>query len=137
MICYFHQAAAQPIKVVVTGAAGQIAYSLLYQLGKGDVFGPNQPIILHLLDIPPMMTVLGGVVMEMADCALPLVHKVVPTADPVEAFTDVEAAFLVGAMPRKEGMERKDLLSANVRIFKEQVISFCCSFRSRIKYQTI
>lgn len=111
---------AQPIRVVVTGAAGQIAYSLIYQLGKGDVFGQNQPIILHLLDIPPMMDVLGGVVMEIADCALPLVHGVVPTADPAVAFKDVEAAFLVGAMPRKQGMERKDLLSANVKIFKSQ-----------------
>lgn len=111
---------AQPIRVVVTGAAGQIAYSLIYQLGKGDVFGQNQPIILHLLDIPPMMDVLGGVVMEIADCALPLVRGVVPTADPAVAFKDVEAAFLVGAMPRKQGMERKDLLSANVKIFKSQ-----------------
>lgn len=111
---------AQPIRVVVTGAAGQIAYSLIYLLGKGDVFGQNQPIILHLLDIPPMMEVLNGVVMEIADCALPLVHGVVPTADPAAAFKDVEAAFLVGAMPRKQGMERKDLLSANVKIFKSQ-----------------
>lgn len=110
-----------PIRVVVTGAAGQIAYSLLYQIAKGDVFGADQPIILHLLDIPPMMDVLGGVVMEIIDLALPLVIEIVPTADPVVAFKDVEAAFLVGAMPRKEGMERKDLLSANVKIFKVQV----------------
>lgn len=112
---------ADPIRVVITGAAGQIAYSLLYQIAKGDVFGPTQPIILHLLDIPPMMGVLEGVVMEIADCALPLVHGVLPTADPAAAFQDVEAAFLVGAMPRREGMERKDLLSANVKIFKVQV----------------
>ena len=112
--------APEPIRVVVTGAAGQIAYSLLYQIAKGDVFGDNQPIILHLLDIPPMMGVLEGVVMEIADCALPLIHGVVPTADPAVAFKDVEAAFLVGAMPRKQGMERKDLLSANVKIFKVQ-----------------
>ncbi|XP_047001858.1 malate dehydrogenase, cytoplasmic [Schistocerca americana] len=111
---------AEPIRVVVTGAAGQIAYSLLYQIGSGEVFGKDQPLILHLLDIPPMMSVLEGVVMEIADCALPLVKEVVPTADPAVAFKDVEAAFLVGAMPRKEGMERKDLLSANVRIFKVQ-----------------
>lgn len=89
-------------------------------IAKGDVFGPDQPLILHLLDIPPMMDVLGGVVMELADCALPLLRGVVPTADPAEAFTDVVAAFLVGAMPRKEGMERKDLLAANVKIFKSQ-----------------
>ncbi|XP_063359868.1 malate dehydrogenase, cytoplasmic isoform X1 [Cydia amplana] len=111
---------AAPIKVVVTGAAGQIAYSLLYQIASGAVFGPEQPVYLHLLDIAPMMGVLEGVVMELADCALPLLVGVLPTASPEEAFKDVAAAFLVGAMPRKEGMERKDLLSANVRIFKEQ-----------------
>ncbi|XP_035779828.1 malate dehydrogenase, cytoplasmic-like [Anopheles albimanus] len=110
----------EPIRVVVTGAAGQIAYSLLYMVAKGDVFGPEQPLILHLLDIPPMMGVLEGVVMELADCALPLLVSVVPTADPAVAFKDVDAAFLVGAMPRKQGMERKDLLSANVKIFKVQ-----------------
>jgi len=109
-----------PIRVVVTGAAGQIAYSLLYMVAKGDVFGPDQTLILHLLDIPPMMGVLEGVVMELADCALPLLRQVIPTADPAVAFKDVSAAFLVGAMPRKEGMERKDLLSANVKIFKVQ-----------------
>lgn len=116
--CLFLQA--EPIKVVVTGAAGQIAYSLLYLIGKGDVFGPNQPLILHLLDIPPMMGVLEGVVMELMDCALPLLRAVVPTADPEVAFKDVSAAFLVGAMPRKQGMERKDLLAANVKIFQVQ-----------------
>lgn len=111
---------AEPIRVVVTGAAGQIAYSILYMIAKGDVFGRDQPLILHLLDIPPMMGVLEGVVMELADCALPLLLQVVPTTDPTVAFKDVSAAFLVGAMPRKEGMERKDLLSANVKIFKVQ-----------------
>lgn len=89
-------------------------------IAKGDVFGRNQPLILHLLDIPPMMGVLEGVVMELADCALPLLVQVIPTTDPNVAFKDVSAAFLVGAMPRKEGMERKDLLSANVKIFKVQ-----------------
>lgn len=89
-------------------------------IAKGDVFGQDQPLILHLLDIPPMMGVLQGVVMELADCALPLLAGVVPTDDPNVAFKDVSAAFLVGAMPRKEGMERKDLLSANVKIFKVQ-----------------
>lgn len=111
---------AEPIRVVVTGAAGQIAYSLLYMIAKGDVFGHDQPLILHLLDIPPMMGVLDGVVMELDDCALPLLRQVVPTADPIVAFKDVSAAFLVGSMPRKQGMERKDLLSANVKIFKVQ-----------------
>ncbi|CAH0559872.1 unnamed protein product [Brassicogethes aeneus] len=111
---------AEPIRVVVTGAAGQIAYSLLYMISKGDVFGPNQPVILHLLDIPPMMGVLEGVVMELNDCAIPILRGVVPTDDPAVAFKDVSAAFLVGAMPRKQGMERKDLLAANVKIFKVQ-----------------
>ncbi|XP_031634915.1 malate dehydrogenase, cytoplasmic [Contarinia nasturtii] len=111
---------AEPIRVCITGACGQIAYSILYMIAKGDVFGRDQPLILHLLDIPPMMGVLEGVVMELADCALPLLVQVVPTADPNVAFKDVSAAFLVGSMPRKEGMERKDLLSANVKIFKVQ-----------------
>lgn len=110
----------EPINVVVTGAAGQIAYSLLYQLAAGSVFGQNQPVSLRLLDIPVMMKVLDGVVMELQDLALPLLREIVPTADPAVAFKDVAAAFLVGAMPRKEGMERKDLLAANVEIFKVQ-----------------
>ena len=109
-----------PPRVVVTGAAGQIAYSLLYQLGSGYVFGQNQPLIFHLLDIAPMMGVLGGVVMEIQDSALPLVREVVPTDDASVAFKDIDAAFMVGAMPRREGMERKDLLAANVKIFKVQ-----------------
>merc|ERR1712107_742547 len=109
-----------PIKVVVTGAAGQIAYSLLYQIGSGYVFGNDQPLILHLLDITPMMGVMGGVVMEIQDSALPLVRQVVPTDDASVAFKDIDAAFMVGAMPRREGMERKDLLAANVKIFQVQ-----------------
>lgn len=110
----------EPIRVVVTGAAGQIAYSLLYMIANGQVFGNDQKLVLILLDIPPMMGVLEGVVMELADCAFPLLTEVIPTADPAVGFKDVSAAFLVGAMPRKEGMERKDLLSANVKIFKVQ-----------------
>merc|ERR1719192_2660194 len=109
-----------PIKVVVTGAAGQIAYSLIYQLASGVVFGPDQPLHLHLLDIGPMMGVLGGVAMEVQDSALPLVAGVTATDEVATAFRDIDAAFLVGAMPRKEGMERKDLLAANVKIFKVQ-----------------
>jgi len=109
-----------PLRVVITGAAGQIAYSLIYQVASGYVFGENQPLILHLLDIAPMMGVLGGVVMEIQDCAFPLVRDVVATDDPNVGFNDIDAAFLVGAMPRKEGMERKDLLAANVKIFKVQ-----------------
>ncbi|TRY63513.1 hypothetical protein TCAL_16543 [Tigriopus californicus] len=111
---------AEALRVLVTGAAGQIAYSLLYQISSGYVFGPDQPIILHLLDIAPAMGVLNGVVMELHDCAMPLIADIVATDDPAVAFKDIDAAFLVGAMPRKEGMERKDLLAANVKIFKAQ-----------------
>jgi len=111
---------AEPLKVVVTGAAGQISYSLLFSIAKGDVFGKDQPIDLHLLDITPMMEVLNGVVMELQDCAIPLVKNMVATDNPEVAFKDVDAAFMVGAMPRREGMERKDLLKANVKIFKAQ-----------------
>merc|ERR1712042_265613 len=109
--------AKDPITVVITGAAGQIGYSLIYMVSSGYVFGADQSMILHLLDIEPMMGVLGGVVMEIDDCAFPRVKKVVPTADPEVAFKDADAAFMVGAMPRKQGMERKDLLAANVKIF--------------------
>merc|ERR1712121_389590 len=111
---------AEPIRVLVTGAAGQIAYSLLYSIAKGDVFGHDQPIILVLLDIPPMVPVLDGVVMELQDCALPLLREVIPTSEVEVGFKDLDAAILVGSMPRKEGMERKDLLKANVAIFKTQ-----------------
>merc|ERR1712168_1657896 len=115
-----HSTMAEPVRVCVTGAAGQIGYSLVYMIGSGAVFGPEQPVILHLLDITPMMGVLNGVCMEISDCALPLVRDVVATDDASVAFKDIDAAFLVGAMPRKEGMERKDLLAANVKIFKVQ-----------------
>ncbi|KAJ8668131.1 hypothetical protein QAD02_009794 [Eretmocerus hayati] len=109
-----------PINVVVTGAAGQIAYSLLYQLAAGNVFGQDVPINLRLLDIAPAMGILNGVVMELEDLASPLLSDVLPTDQPELAFKDADAAFLVGAMPRKQGMERKDLLAANVKIFKVQ-----------------
>jgi len=109
-----------PIRVCVTGAAGQIAYSLLYSIGKGDVFGPQQPVTLYLLDIPSMMPVVEGVVMELQDCSLPLLHDVVGTSETRVAFQEIDVAILVGAMPRKEGMERKDLLKANAKIFEDQ-----------------
>jgi len=111
---------AEPLTVVITGAAGQIAYSLLFAVAKGDVFGSEQHIKLHLLDIEVMQGVVEGVAMELADCALPLLDAVVCTHDPNIAFKNVDAAILVGAMPRREGMERKDLLRANVKIFKAQ-----------------
>lgn len=110
----------EPLRVLVTGAAGQIAYSLLYSIAKGDVFGPKRPISLVLLDIEAMMGVLKGVVMELIDCALPLLTEIVPTSDISMAFKDIDVGVLVGAMPRREGMERKDLLKANVKIFKQQ-----------------
>ncbi|KAM8739140.1 malate dehydrogenase 1Ab, NAD (soluble) [Acanthopagrus schlegelii] len=110
----------EPIRVLVTGAAGQIAYSLLFSIAKGDVFGKDQPVTLLLLDITPMLPVLEGVVMELQDCALPLLKEIVPTDKEEVAFKDLDAAILVGSMPRKDGMERKDLLKANVAIFKSQ-----------------
>lgn len=110
----------EPLRVCVTGAAGQIAYSLLFSIGNGDVFGKGQPITLLLLDIPPMMPALDGVIMELQDCSLPLLHELVGTSDPGVAFNSIDAAILVGAMPRKEGMERKDLLKANAKIFETQ-----------------
>lgn len=112
--------AKEPIRVLVTGAAGQIAYSLVATIARGEVFGSDQPIILHLLDIPMMLGVLNGVVMELVDCAFPLLHNIVATDKEAEAFAAIDVAFLVGSMPRKEGMERKDLLAANVKIFKSQ-----------------
>lgn len=110
----------ETLRVLITGAAGQIAYSLIYSVAKGDVFGANQPVSLVLLDIEAMMGVLKGVVMEMTDCALPHLKDVVATADIVTAFKDIDVAILVGSMPRREGMERKELLRANVKIFKQQ-----------------
>lgn len=108
------------LRVLITGAAGQIAYSLIGPIAKGDVYGHDQPIELHLLDISQMMGVLDGVVMEMRDCSFPLLRNVVATDNVETAFKDIDYALLVGAMPRREGMERKDLLRANVKIFQEQ-----------------
>jgi len=109
-----------PIRVLVTGAAGQIGYSLVFMIAGGEMFGREQPVILHLLDIPPCATVLSGVVMELEDCASPLLRGVVASVDVEEALKDVEYAVLVGAFPRREGMERKDLLEKNCAIFKQQ-----------------
>ncbi|XP_028396075.1 malate dehydrogenase, cytoplasmic-like [Dendronephthya gigantea] len=109
-----------PIKVCITGAAGQIAYSLLYSVAKGDVFGSDQPLILTMLDIQPMLGALEGVCMELQDCAFPLLREATPTADEKVAFMDIDAALMVGAFPRKQGMERKDLLQRNAKIFESQ-----------------
>jgi len=110
----------EPITVLVTGAAGQIAYSLLASLANGSVFGAQQPVVLHLLDIPMMEAALQGVVLELEDCSFPLLKNVVATTDETTAFKNIDYALLVGAMPRREGMERKDLLRANVKIFRSQ-----------------
>lgn len=108
------------VRVAVTGAAGQICYSLLFRIANGDVYGKDQPVILQLLDLPQAQNAVKGVVMELEDCAFPLLAGVVITDDPKVAFKDVDAAFLVGARPRSKGMERADLLLANAEIFKVQ-----------------
>ena len=109
-----------PVRVAVTGAAGQIGYSLIFRIAAGEMLGPNQPVSLHLLEIPPAMDALAGVVMELRDSAYPLLHDVVATSDAAEAFDGVDIAMLVGARPRGPGMERKDLLQANAQIFSVQ-----------------
>ncbi len=110
----------QPVRVAITGGAGQIAYSLAFRIASGSMLGPDQPVILQLLEIPPAMGALEGVVMELKDCAFPLVAGIVATDDPNVAFKDVDFALLVGARPRGPGMERKDLLEANAAIFSVQ-----------------
>lgn len=109
-----------PVRVAVTGAAGQIGYALLFRIASGDMLGKDQPVILHLLEITPALDALKGVVMELNDCAFPLLHGVVQTDDVNVAFKDVDYALLVGARPRGPGMERKDLLEANGAIFGPQ-----------------
>ncbi|MGA2278844.1 MAG: malate dehydrogenase [Verrucomicrobiota bacterium] len=109
-----------PLRVAVTGAAGQIGYSLLFRIASGAMFGPDQPVILHLIEIEPALPALGGVVMELDDCAFPLLKGVVPTANLDEGFRGVNWALLVGSVPRKVGMERKDLLGINGKIFTGQ-----------------
>ena len=109
-----------PLHVAVTGAAGQIGYALLFRIASGAMFGPNQPVILHLIEIEPALPAINGVVMELDDCAFPLLKGVVPTASLDEGFRGVNWALLVGSVPRKAGMERKDLLGINGKIFVGQ-----------------
>lgn len=109
-----------PVRIAVTGAAGQIGYALLFRLASGAMLGPDQPVILHMLEITPALPALEGVIMELKDCAFPLLHGTVATDDANVAFKDVDFAFLVGARPRGPGMERKDLLEANGAIFAPQ-----------------
>src|SRR5882757_176104 len=109
-----------PIRVAVTGAAGQIGYSLLFRIASGSMFGPQQPVILHLIEIEPGLPALQGVAMELDDCAFPLLKGIIATANLDEGFRGVNWALLVGSVPRKPGMERKDLLGINGKIFVGQ-----------------
>jgi len=109
-----------PIRITITGGAGQICYAALFRIANGDMLGHDQPIILQLLDLPQAQTMLRGVMMELEDCAFPLLQQVIITDDPKVAFRDTEIALLIGARPRGKGMERKDLLEANGAIFTAQ-----------------
>ncbi len=110
----------QPVRVAVTGAAGQIGYALLFRIANGDLLGKDQPVILSLLDLPVAQKALTGVIMELNDCAFPLLAGCEPTDDPNKAFKDIDYGILVGSRPRGPGMERRDLLAANAEIFKVQ-----------------
>ncbi|MEO0794286.1 MAG: malate dehydrogenase [Verrucomicrobiota bacterium] len=110
----------QPIRVAVTGAAGNIGYALLFRIASGQMFGPDQPVALNLIEIEPALNALKGVAMELDDCAFPLLTEIVQTADLNEGFKDVNWALLVGSVPRKKGMERADLLGINGKIFVGQ-----------------
>ena len=109
-----------PKKVTITGAAGHIGYALAFRIASGEMFGPDQPVILRLLEIPQALSPLNGVGMELEDCALPLLHDVVLTDDPAIGFRDTDYAILIGAKPRSKGMERKDLITENAKIFSAQ-----------------
>ena len=109
-----------PVRVTITGAAGQIGYQLAFRIASGQMFGQNQPIILQLLEITPALPALKGVVMELEDCAFSTLNDIIATDDVNTAFKDSEYAILVGAMPRGPGMERNDLLQANAKIFAHQ-----------------
>ncbi len=109
-----------PIHVAVTGAGGAIGYSILFRLASGEVFGADQPLILHLVDVEAVLPVLKGVTLELEDCASPVLQQIIPTADLAEGFRDVNWALLIGSVSRKPGMERKDLLAINGKIFTEQ-----------------
>jgi malate dehydrogenase len=110
----------KPVRVTITGAAGQISYSLIFRIAHGDMLGKDQPVILQLLEIPPAMSALNGVIMELQDCAFPLLSGVTASDDPNVAFKDADYALLVGARPRGPGMERSDLLKVNAEIFSVQ-----------------
>ncbi|MGA8862724.1 MAG: malate dehydrogenase [Gallionella sp.] len=109
-----------PVRITITGAAGQIGYATLFRIANGDMLGHEQPIILQLLDLPQAQQMLRGVMMELEDCAFPLLQQIIITEDPKVAFRDTEIALLIGARPRSKGMERKDLIEANGAIFSAQ-----------------
>lgn len=123
----------EPVRIAVTGAAGQIGYSLVFRIASGGILGPDQPVILHMLEITPALPALDGVAMELQDCAFPLLAGMVQTDDAEEAFSDVDIALLVGAMPRKAGMERADLLEANGKIFTTQGAALASAARPDVK----
>ncbi len=123
----------QPLRVAVTGAAGQIGYSLLFRIAAGAMLGEDQPVILQMLEIPVALGALEGVAMELEDCAFPLLEGMVLSDDPEEAFADADVALLVGAMPRKAGMERGDLLEANGAIFTAQGKALASAASSDVK----
>lgn len=123
----------QPVKVAVTGAAGQIGYSLLFRIASGEMLGSNRPVVLQMLEITPALDALRGVAMELEDCAFPLLDGMVQTDDPEEAFDQADLALLVGAMPRKAGMERSDLLEANGKIFTTQGRALASAAKPSVK----
>src|SRR6185436_13544950 len=116
----FQHMNASPIRVAVTGAAGAIGYSIVFRIAAGEMFGPNQPVILHLVDIEQALPVMQGVVMELDDCAYPLLKELMATANLDEGFRGVNWALLIGSVSRKPGLERKDLLGINGKIFTGQ-----------------
>jgi len=122
-----------PVRVAITGAAGQIGYSLLFRIASGAMLGPDTPVILQLLEVTPALGALGGVKMELDDCAFSPLVDVITTDDANVAFGDADIALLVGAMPRKDGMERSDLLSANGGIFKPQGAAISANAKKNIK----
>ena len=123
----------KPVRVAVTGAAGQIGYALVFRIASGQMLGPDQPVLLQLLEIPQAIDALKGVVMELEDCAFPLLAGSIATDEPHVAFAGVNYALFVGAMPRKEGMERADLLGANGGIFKPQGQALSASAKKDVK----
>lgn len=123
----------EPVRIAVTGAAGQIGYSLLFRIASGGMLGSDQPVILQMLEITPALSALEGVAMELDDCAFPLLAGMVQTDEAEEAFADADVALLVGAMPRKAGMERADLLEANGKIFTSQGAALASSAKPDVK----